>query len=189
MKNIHKINENIYITSDEEIKEGDWLLIIDDFETYVHKHKGDNLPTTYHKKIILTTDELYVHNDLIPKEYNTFPKYIQKIDDEFLEWFVTNQGCEGVEIEKQYITPLGDIVETCYDNERLNYKIIIPKPTQQVIDEDFDGGLEMGQIIPKEEKMYTEQEVLVLLHKRDKHNWDRSLWQTPKEWFEQFKNK
>jgi len=36
---------------------------------------------------------------------------------------------------------------------------------------------------------YSEEEVLVLLHKRDKHNWDRSLWQTPKEWFEQFKNK
>jgi len=41
----------------------------------------------------------------------------------------------------------------------------------------------------QEQRMYTEQEVLVLLHKRDKHNWDRSLWQTPKEWLEKFKNK
>lgn len=70
-----------------------------------------------------------------------------------------------------------------------NTGVIIPKPTQQIIDEDFNGGLTMGQIITQEEKMYTEQEVLVLLHKRDKHNWDRSLWQTPKEWLEQLINK
>lgn len=40
---------------------------------------------------------------------------------------------------------------------------------------------------------YSEKEVLVLLHKRDKHSMDKSLtfssWQTPKEWFEQFKKK
>jgi hypothetical protein len=93
MKNIHvlptnKLIQNIYITSDEEIKEGDWLLIIDDFETYVHKHKGDNLPTTYHKKIILTTDQ-----DLIKDG-------VQVIDDEFLEWFVKNPSCEEVKIRK-----------------------------------------------------------------------------------------
>jgi hypothetical protein len=79
---------NIYITNDEEIKEGDWLLIIDDFETYAHKHKGDNLPTTYHKKIILTTDQ-----ELI--------KYgVQAIDDEFLECFVLNPSCEEVDYWK-----------------------------------------------------------------------------------------
>lgn len=72
---------------------------------------------------------------------------------------------------------------------KLKKQLKIMKNTQQIIDEDFDGGLSMGQIIPKEEKMYTEQEVLVLLHKRDKHNWDRNLWKTPKEWLEQFKNK
>ena len=208
----HGENQHIYITSDEEIEEGDWLLIIDDFETYVHKHKGDNLPTTYHKKIILTTDQ-----DLIKDG-------VQSIDDEFLEWFVKNPSCEEVDIEhapdgvfyykdKDHI-PYGcykilipkeepkhlgkitekgiiDIIGNCANcGVEFHIHKDIPKSTQQIIDEDFDGGLSMGQIIPKEEKMYTEQEVLVLLHKRDKHNWDRSLWQTPKEWlYEQFKNK
>jgi hypothetical protein len=41
------------------------------------------------------------------------------------------------------------------------------------------------------ERMYSEGEVLVLLHKRDKHNLDNpntfNGWKTPKEWFEQFK--
>ncbi len=80
------ISVNIYITSDEKINYDNeqWLLIIDDFETYVHKHKGDNLPTTYHKKIILTTDQ-----DLIKDG-------VQSIDDEFLEWFVKNPECEEV---------------------------------------------------------------------------------------------
>jgi hypothetical protein len=79
-------SHHIYITSDEEIKEGDWLLIIDDFETYVHEYKGDNLPTTYYKKIILTTDQ-----DLIKDG-------IQAIDDTFLEWFVKNPSCERVKV-------------------------------------------------------------------------------------------
>lgn len=72
MENIHLLQENIYITNDEEVKEGDWLLIIDDFETYAHKHKGDNLPTTYHKKIILTTDQK-LQKDGVQAMHNIFP--------------------------------------------------------------------------------------------------------------------
>jgi len=30
MKNIHQIGKNIYITSDDEIKEGDWVLYHED---------------------------------------------------------------------------------------------------------------------------------------------------------------
>ena len=69
----------------------------------------------YLKKIILTTDQ-----DLVKDG-------IQSIDDEFLEWFVNNPSCEFIDVKKQYITPLGDVVDFCYDNERLNYKIIIPQ--------------------------------------------------------------
>jgi len=43
------------------------------------------------------------------------------------------------------------------------------------------------------ERRYSEEEVLVLLHKRDKHNMDNpntfNGWLTPKEWFKQFKKK
>lgn len=45
----------------------------------------------------------------------------------------------------------------------------------------------------QQEKLYSEEEVLVLLHKRDKHNMDNpntfNGWLTPKGWFEQFKKK
>jgi hypothetical protein len=123
-----------------------------------------------YKKIILTTDQ-----DLIKDG-------VQAIDDEFLEWFVKNPSCEEVEVKKQYVTPLGDIVDTCYDNERLNYKIIIPQEetkqetleelkkrfandkSNKDIDLDYqDGiyyGIELGAKWQQEqdEKMYSEEE-------------------------------
>jgi hypothetical protein len=37
MKNIHKIKENIYITNDEEIKKGDWVLFMFDEVTEIVK--------------------------------------------------------------------------------------------------------------------------------------------------------
>ncbi len=82
----HYNGVNIYITSDEEIKEGDW---------YIHNQKGTglrvqqcintNLPMDS-KKITLTTDQ-----DLIKDG-------IQPISDEFLQWFVNNSSCEKVEV-------------------------------------------------------------------------------------------
>ena len=75
---------NIYITSDEEIKEGDWFLkqgkpIIKSGHI---KHYAISEP-----KIILTTDQDLIKNG------------VQAIDDEFLEWFVKNPSCESVEVE------------------------------------------------------------------------------------------
>jgi hypothetical protein len=105
-------NQYIYITSDEEIKEGDWYL--DTFnnqrikanEFSDHKHYGNAC-----KKIILTTDQ-----DLIKDG-------VQAIDDEFLEWFVKNPSCEGVELVKEGYKKNGMIDEaTSY-----RYKIIIPQ--------------------------------------------------------------
>jgi hypothetical protein len=112
--------QHIYITSDEEIKDGDWLLIIDDFETYVHKHKGDNLPTTYYKKIILTTDQ-----DLIKDG-------VQAIDDEFLVWFVKNPSCEKVEVCKN---PFYE--ESNYEH----YKIIIPQEEDEQEEEEVECNM------------------------------------------------
>jgi hypothetical protein len=78
---------HIYITSDEEIKEGDWYF---DGTDLVHKKTkyNDSLVdgNKQAKKIILTTDQ-----DLIEDG-------VQKIDDNFLEWFVKNPSCESVEV-------------------------------------------------------------------------------------------
>ena len=113
MKNIFKINENIYITNDEEIKEGDWILDLD-LKKIV---KADKLKVItskkskcwYYKKIILTTDQ-----DLIKDG-------VQGIDDEFLEWFVKNPSCESVKVvHERVLWENGEITH-------YKYKIIIPK--------------------------------------------------------------
>jgi hypothetical protein len=139
----------VYITSDEEIKEGDYIISLVDDESFeiVWKCDKSNIENMIDfdldfQKIILTTDQ-----DLIKDG-------VQAIDDEFLEWFVNNPSCERVEVDKEPfdITEKG---EWLYE-----YKIIIPRNTQQVIDEDFDGGLTMGQIIPQEEpKQETVEEI------------------------------
>ena len=95
MKNIHVLSSNpsrakyIYITNDEEIKEGDYGL-----GTNNSIYKFDKT-TTLHcvkmfecKKIILTTDQ-----DLIKEG-------VQAIDDEFLEWFVKNPSCDRIKTFK-----------------------------------------------------------------------------------------
>jgi hypothetical protein len=72
-------NLNIYITSDEEIKEGDWCY--NSINNNVYKKEIDKLSFAYEYKIILTTDQ-----DLIADG-------VQSIDDEFLEWFMKNPSC------------------------------------------------------------------------------------------------
>ena len=89
------INQNIYITSDEEIKEGDWLFDLD-IKRIV---KADSLKVDtskaygcwYYKKIILTTDPYLIKDG------------VQAIDDNFLELFVKNPNCDKIEIKTRYL--------------------------------------------------------------------------------------
>jgi hypothetical protein len=88
----HINNQNIYITSDEEIKEGDWVFDNDANQAVAYKYLrvNPNLPNfPYYKKIILTTDQQLIDDG------------VQTIDDEFLEWFVKNPSCEEVDVKKR----------------------------------------------------------------------------------------
>jgi hypothetical protein len=97
---------NIYITSDEKIKEGDWgLSKLNEVILF-----GRSYNEKFYKKIILTTDQ-----DLIADG-------VQAIDDEFLEWYVKNPSCEFVEVRKYHSGILSDISEITS-----SLKIIIPK--------------------------------------------------------------
>ena len=105
-------NQNIYITSDEEIKEGDYAYYMAGF--MVQKvYLGVNVSTLKaHKKIILTTDQDLIKDGVKP------------IPDEFLEWFVKNPSCEEVEVENIPNNSWGFDLE---EPMNLGYKIIIPK--------------------------------------------------------------
>lgn len=82
--------QHIYITSDEEIKDEDYCVHINQ-SSIIKIGKGEAKLMKGHlylKKIILTTDQ-----DLIADG-------VQAIDDEFLEWFAQNPSCEEVKTRK-----------------------------------------------------------------------------------------
>lgn len=132
--------QNIYITSDEEIKEGDYYLpfsksIVKKTTKYggIEKSKTSmDFSLDYLKKIILTTDQ-----DLIADG-------VQAIDDEFLEWFVKNSSCEWVEVKSWVIDKEWDETYKQFNPiypQKTKYKIIIP-------------NLEIWKDIPNYEGLY-----------------------------------
>jgi len=163
--------QNIYITSDEEIKDGDWMIRGNEQPTLVTPNFFWDFGVRYYK-IILTTDQ-----DLIEDG-------VQKIDDEFLEWFVKNPSCESVEIgegtryEDEWIDNEdgGEI----YQHQYCCYKIIIPergitithvgKPKQEKINMnthyvDFsnpnaDKISSSSTTSFKQERMYSEEDMI-----------------------------
>ena len=119
-------NQNIYISSDEEIKEGDWIILdnsIKELPEYQGLHVIQIVDNTSLKsaialnckKIILTTDQ-----DLIADS-------VQAIDDTFLEWFVKNPSCEYVNVKDFPTTEKYNSKGEYIHNSNWIYKIIIPK--------------------------------------------------------------
>ena len=176
-----KSYHNVYITSDEEITEGDWFLTKTD-DIIICGNKNNFTPIG--KKIILTTDP-----DLIKDG-------VQAIDDNFLEWFVKNPTCEEVEVKNPLIANVSDF----------GYKIIIPQeePKQETLGfqpleinfaneieqiSEYDKGRWYGRIEGAKwqaKKMFNNKEVLeLLLNRPGPYLTDDEI----KEWFEQFKKK
>ena len=148
-------NQHIYITSDEEIKEGDWcydkllnfIFKTDNYTNFNYVNQSDNV-----FKIILTTDQDLIANG------------VQSIDDEFLEWFVKNPNCEFVEIKTRYrhYYKTGEVMISlngtpefssrnmqCIQIESV-YKIIIPQkePRQETIQQFIEKhGITEQQLI------------------------------------------
>ena len=118
-------NQNICITSNEEIKEGfnQWYL-----DRVLNKpyNSGGAQYAEKQDVIILTTDQ-----DLIKDG-------VQAIDAEFLEWFVKNPTCEEVEVqERQQFEPDKTKRENPLNGVYYSYKLIIPKeePKQETLEE------------------------------------------------------
>ena len=118
-------NQHLYITSDEEIKEGDWIYSVVDNKIYrIVYSKNNIIQSFFHshylnesKKIILTTDATLIEDG------------VQAIDDEFLEWFVRNPSCEKVEVEHFGTCCGNQSITQCINCKKYNpvYKIIIPQ--------------------------------------------------------------
>jgi ssDNA-binding Zn-finger/Zn-ribbon topoisomerase 1 len=138
--------QHIYITSDEEIKEGDWFLPISgigwklNIPIKADKYGGHN---NHHcKKIILTTDQ-----DL---------DSVQSIDDEFLQWFVKNPSCESVGVTRNY---LGSKCLKCgfIENHDEVDTEDCPKCHNTTYEHLYENKIIIPQEEPKQEKLtYTE---------------------------------
>ena len=74
--------QNIYITSDEEIKEGDYFYSPFQGEERILKYNKFVIPFPKDKKIIITTDEVLIADG------------VQAIPNDFLEWLVQNPSCQ-----------------------------------------------------------------------------------------------
>jgi len=175
------VNQNIYITSDEEIKERDWFIHSSHGTTTLLKCKSINLKEIIDnegmtclvknsKKIILTIDP------------DLFKDGVQAIDDEFLEWFVKNPSCENVELEKWTDYKFENDKEVVF----FNHKIIIPKE-EVLLQSSIDGEPIWGEA-PKQGTM-SEAIKQAMYEVMDAYVDDVMGGCTlrAKEWFEQFK--
>jgi hypothetical protein len=134
----HWENQNIYITSDEEIKKKlllnktDYYYVKNHYnEWYVGKFNGNsfdfindngnfNSNLFVCKKIILTTDQDLINDG------------VQAIDDTFLEWFVTNPSCEKVKVsELRFFNP--DTNESAHC--KWEYDLPQEEPKQETLEE------------------------------------------------------
>ncbi len=150
--------QNIYITSDEEIKEGDWHLawLRDSWEVLNYMPSIGYRKECLGKevcKIILTTDQ-----DLIKDG-------VHAIDDEFLEWFVKNPSCEEVEINSVIILKESRDETDYPEFDYYNYEIIIPKeePNYNMKQETI-AEMERLEEEPKQETLEEAAEMYARTH-------------------------
>ena len=167
MKNIHVLptgetiagikTKKIYITSDEEIKIGDYYLCKLSMKPL--KCTGDEyFNNVDEKKIILTTDQ-----DLIKDG-------VQAIDDEFLEWFVKNPSCDFV-MTIPDVRGLRDIFQPTGKDL---YKIIIPKEEPNQVGIDWSGfpkstQEKVGYVEPKQETLEEAERNYAIKKRERKH--------------------
>jgi hypothetical protein len=149
--------QNIYITNDSEIKEGDWYLIEFNGLKITQCTSTEELISIEGrndcKKIILTTDQDLTKNG------------VQAIDDEFLEWFVKNPSCEEIKTE---------IVEYGFDE--------VPICIYEIITPQEEPKQEQDKNKYSEEDMKKYADYCIKLSNENRYYYPLR----PEDWFEQF---
>jgi hypothetical protein len=116
-----------------------------------------------------------------PKQDWYCPKCQSYVSSESVTFEETHQLCNTSVI----------IQEPKQEKERgITITHVDKQETQQIIDEDFAGGLTMGQIIPQEERTYTEEDVKnAFLDGWQLRDGDLPFPKAKKKWFNEFKKK
>jgi hypothetical protein len=90
--------QNIYIVSDEEIKEGDWVLL-DNSIKELPDYQGLHVIQILDRVLLKSATALQCKKIILTTDFDLIFNGVQPIDDEFLEWFVKNPSCEFVKTE------------------------------------------------------------------------------------------
>jgi hypothetical protein len=187
MKNLYKIEDELYIISNtENVDENCWI-ITDGKLVQVSYLLSDEVAKG--NKVILTTNKLLIKDG------------VQDIDDKFLEWFVENPSCEYVEVDESKY----------FDGSHGEYIIIIPQeePKQETLEEaaekwvfetnghkwsnnDNTAGDNYGSFKAGAEwqakKSYSEEDLKLAYNDGQASIINKSYTRT-EEWFEQNKKK
>lgn len=96
--------QHLYITSDDKIKDGDWMINIngDTIIKYDSKNEGDNTWREYWRKIIATTDKLCIgHEDDYDERSKTGgnPIWLPEPSDKFIQAYIDAYN-KGEKIDK-----------------------------------------------------------------------------------------
>ena len=157
---------NLYITSNEEIKEGDWFISAGK----IHQYKGDKLPLIVRcdfRKIIATTDEslepinLYGNSGLFKPSDSFISKYIEEynkgniISDVLLVEYEQCKVCQGT---KRHIVSMFGEVDCNYCQKNEGYEKLYIEPRLKV---DSNNTI----TIKKVKDSYSREEVINLLYK------------------------
>ncbi|NBQ48178.1 MAG: hypothetical protein EBU33_06970, partial [Sphingobacteriia bacterium] len=180
-------NRNIYITSDEEIKDNEWFLYEFGDSPEVVKCEiklGNPNARKNCKKIILTTDPTLIADG------------VQEIDDEFLKVFVKNPSCEFFEV-KHFGTCCGNqSITQCINCKKYNpvYKITIPQeePKQETLEEAAERSAKLNRQDEakwQKERLYSEEDMQEFARFSIECYRQGLPCVIAKDWFEQVKNK
>lgn len=108
------IGQHLYITSDEEIKEGDWCILFDSFGHLFTNDAQQYIPSKGHilnnglRKVIATTDNELGHGDNVGAWYS-LPQPSQAFITKYVEEY--NKGCQIIEVLVEYIYEMDDFSE------------------------------------------------------------------------------
>jgi hypothetical protein len=178
-------NINIYITSDEEIKEGDWFIfgVNESVLRMLEAACKANIKYNGAKKIMLTTDPQLIKFG------------VQAIDDDFLEWFVKNPSCEEIQVDKfisgRYfltnpIIPKEEPKQETLEEALYKYVKDSSHELYELRKQCFLDGYKLGQ-----ERMYSEEDMAQSFMACWIENvpYGIECKVSFNEWFEQFKKK
>lgn len=135
MKNLYKIEDELYVVSNnEDISENCWI-ITNGKLVQVSYLLSDEVAKGF--KVILTTNKLLIKDG------------VQAINDDFLEWFVKNPTCEAIMVTKvEHLT--NTPYRIFFPKERQKSLVEKMKPSQEQWQKEMDNALNTKQETLKE---------------------------------------